>query len=141
MKCLLLTAMSALLAVSIGFADQSKEKVIIPVNKTAASDGKQMFTNYCAPCHGVDAKGHGPVAAALKKQPDDLTGLMKKNNGKFPDAHIVAVLKFGAEVPSHGTAEMPVWGPILGKMNQTNFQDKQLRISNLSRYLESVQAR
>ena len=79
MKCLLLTAMSALLAVSIGFADQSKEKVIIPVNKTAASDGKQMFTSYCAPCHGVDAKGHGPVAAALKKQPDDLTGLMKKN--------------------------------------------------------------
>ncbi len=34
---------------------------------------------------------------------------------------------------------MPVWGPILGKMNQTNFQDKQLRISNLSRYLESIQ--
>lgn len=141
MKYLLLTAMSALLAVSIGFADQCKEKVIIPVNKTAATDGKQMFTNYCAPCHGVNAKGHGPVAAALKKQPDDLTGLMKKNNGKFPDAHIVAVLKFGAEVPSHGTAEMPVWGPILGKMNQTNFQDKQLRISNLSRYLESIQAR
>ncbi len=141
MKCLLLTAMSALLAVSIGFADQSKDKVVIPVSKTAASDGKQMFTNYCAPCHGVNGKGHGPVASALKKQPEDLTGLMKKNNGKFPDAHIVAVLKFGAEVPSHGTAEMPVWGPILGKMNQTNLQDKELRISNLSRYLESIQAR
>ena len=133
--------MFAFFAVSIGFADQSKEKVTVLVNKTVASDGKQMFTNYCAPCHGADAKGHGPVAAALKKQPDDLTGLMKKNNGKFPDAHIVAVLKFGADVPSHGTAEMPVWGPILGKMNQTNLQDKELRISNLSRYLESIQAR
>jgi mono/diheme cytochrome c family protein len=141
MKRLLLTAMSALLAVSIGFAAQSKEKVTIPVNKTTASDGKQMFTNYCAPCHGVDGKGHGPVAAALKKQPDDLTGLTKKNNGKFPDAHIVTVLKFGADIPSHGSSEMPVWGPILGKMNKTNVQDKELRISNLSRYLESIQAR
>ena len=35
---------------------------------------------------------------------------------------------------------MPVWGPILGNMNRTNLQDKQLRISNLSRYLESIQA-
>ena len=32
---------------------------------------------------------------------------------------------------------MPVWGPILGKMNRSNFQDKQLRISNLARYLEN----
>jgi len=34
-----------------------------------------------------------------------------------------------------------VWGPILGKMNVSNPQDRLLRISNLSRYLETIQAK
>jgi hypothetical protein len=36
---------------------------------------------------------------------------------------------------------MPVWGPILGKMEMTNPQEKLLRISNLSRYLETLQVK
>jgi hypothetical protein len=36
---------------------------------------------------------------------------------------------------------MPVWGPILGKMSQTNPQDRMLRISNLSRFLETLQVK
>jgi hypothetical protein len=71
----------------------------------------------------------------------DLTGLAKANHGKFPDTHILAILQFGVEVPAHGSAEMPVWGPILGKMNHVNSQDKDLRMSNLSRYLENIQVK
>ncbi len=141
LKRLLLTTLAVAIAAGMGYADQSKAKVTIPVNKTAPTSGKQMFTSYCAPCHGVDGRGNGPAATALRAQPTDLTGLCKKNHGKFPDTHIVAVLQFGSDVPAHGSAQMPVWGPILGKMNQTNPQDKLLRISNLSRYLESIQAR
>jgi len=66
LKRLLLTTLAAAVAVGIGYADQSRTKVIIPVNKTSPTSGKQMFTSYCAPCHGVDAKGNGPAAAALK---------------------------------------------------------------------------
>ena len=36
---------------------------------------------------------------------------------------------------------MPVWGPILGKMNHTNPQERVLRVSNLSRYLETMQVK
>jgi len=36
---------------------------------------------------------------------------------------------------------MSVWIPSLAKMNQANAQDKQLRISNLSRYIESIQTK
>jgi hypothetical protein len=36
---------------------------------------------------------------------------------------------------------MPVWGPILGGMNQSNPQEKLLRISNLTRYLETLQSK
>jgi hypothetical protein len=70
-----------------------------------------------------------------------LTLLSKFNHGKFPDNHVVTVLQNGADVPSHGSVEMPVWGPILGKMNVSNPQDRLLRVSNLSRYLESMQAK
>jgi mono/diheme cytochrome c family protein len=139
-KSLLAIATAALLAVSVGFADQN-QKVVIQVNKTAANDGKQMYTNYCAPCHGIDGKGGGPAASALKTQPTDLTALMRNNKGKFPETHVVAILQFGMEEPAHGSATMPVWGPILGTMDPSNPQSKQLRISNLTRYLESIQER
>jgi mono/diheme cytochrome c family protein len=139
LKRLLVTAIAAALAVGMGYADQSKAKVTIPVSRTPATSGKQMYANYCAPCHGVDGRGSGPVASALKAPPTDLTVLSKNNRGKFPDTHIVTVLQSGSEIPSHGSADMPVWGPILGKMNQTNPQDRLLRVSNLSRYLETIQ--
>ena len=67
--------------------------------------------------------------------------LSRNNHGKYPDAHVVAVLQNGVEIPSHGSTEMPVWGPILAKMNQGNLQDRMLRVSNLSRYLETMQVK
>ncbi len=115
----------------------------IKVGQTPANSGKVMYTNYCAPCHGADGKGAGPVAAALKQAPTDLTMLAKNNGGKYPETHVAAILRFGPEMKSasHGTAEMPVWGPILGNMDKTNPQNKQLRIANLNRYIESLQAK
>jgi len=141
LKQVLLSAMAATLVVGMAYSDQSNGKVTIPVNKTSPTSGKQMYSSYCAPCHGVDGKGNGPVAPALKMPPTDLTLLAKNNKGKFPDTHIVTVLENGSLLPAHGTAEMPVWGPILGKMNTTNPQDKTLRVSNLSRYLETLQVK
>src|SRR5579863_7908195 len=102
---LLVTAMAAVLAAGMCYADQSNSKVTIAVDKTQATNGKQMYLNYCAPCHGVDGKGRGPVASALKTPPVDLTLLAKMNHGKFPDTHIVATLEVGADTPSHGTVE------------------------------------
>jgi mono/diheme cytochrome c family protein len=131
--------LTAVLAVGVGYADQPNHKITIQVSRTQATNGKQMYTSYCAPCHGVNGRGQGPVASALKTPPVDLTVLTRNNNGKFPDAHIVSVIQNGAEIASHGSPEMPVWGPILAKMNQTNAQDRMLRVSNLSRYLESIQ--
>jgi hypothetical protein len=100
-----------------------------------------MYTNYCAPCHGADGRGYGPVASSLKAQPTDLTGLAKANHGKYPENHVVSVVKFGTNVPAHGSAEMPVWGPILGTISKVNPQEKQLRTANLSRYLETLQVK
>ena len=140
LKYLSLMAVCALVAVSMSFANQSTTKVVIPVDRTVGTNGKQMFTSYCAPCHGTDGRGHGPVAAALKTQPRDLTELRRQHNGKFPDAHVVAVLQFGPEVRGHEPSEMPAWAHIFVNMNPTNLQSEQLRICNLTRYLETIQA-
>jgi mono/diheme cytochrome c family protein len=138
---LLVLALTVTFAAGMSYADQANGKITIPVTKTGPSNGKQMYSSYCAPCHAVDGRGNGPVASALKTPPPDLTLLTRSNGGKFPDAHVVSVLENGAEIKAHGTAEMPVWGPILAKMNLTNPQDRMLRISNLSRYLESMQVK
>jgi mono/diheme cytochrome c family protein len=140
-KSLFSTALAAAIAVGIAYANQPAGKVVIPASKTPANNGKQMYTSYCASCHGEYGKGNGPVAPALKHQPTDLSVLSKNNGGKFPWSHVTAVLDFGTETSAHGTAAMPVWGPILGKMDPTDpyVNMRELRISNLSRYIETLQ--
>jgi len=142
LKNLLLAGVAAAIVAGVGYANQSVAKtVIIPVSKAPLNNGKQMYVNYCAPCHGVEGKGNGPAAAALKRQPANLAALSRNNGGKFPSTHIASVLEFGAANPSHGTAEMPAWGPMLGSVDTaTNDANvRALRISNLSRYLQSLQ--
>lgn len=132
--------LSAALTVGLGNA-QSSSNAPAKLQHASATNAKQMYASYCASCHGKDGKGDGPVAASLKMPPTDLTLLSKNNNGEFPDRHIFAVLQIGTEIPSHGTAEMPVWGPILGRLDKANPDVKQLRISNLIHYMKSIQAK
>jgi mono/diheme cytochrome c family protein len=142
LKRVIVIAAAAGLILVGSYADQSnKGKTVIPVERVNPTDGKLMYASYCAPCHGADGRGSGPVAGVLKSQPTDLTTLAKAHGGKFPDTHVLAVLQFGSDVPAHGTAQMPVWGPILGSISNVHTQEKALRMSNLSRYLQSIQAK
>jgi mono/diheme cytochrome c family protein len=141
LKPVFLAAVAATLALTMGYADQPKAKLIIPASKTDPTDGRQMFTSYCAPCHGAQGRGDGPVAPALRTQPADLTGLAKAHHGKYPDTHIISVLRFGTEVSAHGSAEMPVWGTVFTKMSKVNPQETDLRTANLTRYLQTLQVR
>ena len=100
--------------------------------------GRDSFQLYCAPCHGVDARGGGPVAPALKTAPPDLTQLTRRNNGAFPADRVRAyVTGTGRALPSHGPAEMPVWGPTFRAFEaDTRVQE---RIKNLVEYLATQQ--
>jgi mono/diheme cytochrome c family protein len=72
--------------------------------------GKEEFVNSCAPCHGVQGKGDGPVAKSLTKTPSDLTILEKKSGGVFPLAFVYDVIDGRIQAMVHGSKEMPVWG-------------------------------
>jgi mono/diheme cytochrome c family protein len=112
-----------------------------PAPYTSPVSGKGMFQAYCASCHGTDAKGDGPAAAALKNAPADLTMLAKTNGGKYPDMKVTAVLRGQAQLAAHGSQEMPVWGPVFWRMSGGHEAEVQQRIANLNRYIESLQAK
>jgi mono/diheme cytochrome c family protein len=141
LKPILFATLAAALASGAGYASQNKSQVVIPVQRIPASNGKQMYIGYCAPCHGVDGRGQGPVAVALRRQPVDLTSLSKNNGGRFPATHVIAVLEYGSTIPSHGNAQMPVWGPVLSTMDQGLPDERGLRITNLARFLETIQVK
>jgi mono/diheme cytochrome c family protein len=115
-----------------------KKEVIKP---TSAASGKEMYAQYCAPCHGADGKGAGPAAPAMKTPPTDLTQLAKAHDGKFPAAMVASTLKFGGGPGSHGSADMPVWGPLFQSLDKYHDATVQQRISNVVKYIESLQAK
>jgi mono/diheme cytochrome c family protein len=101
--------------------------------------GRDLYQFYCATCHGCDAKGTGPVAAALKTPPGDLTRLAADNGGTFPRERIVSLVSGrGRSVPAHGSSDMPVWGPIFRSLDVRAGYDE-IRVANIVSYLESIQ--
>jgi mono/diheme cytochrome c family protein len=120
---------------------QTKTIQAVPLRHTSPVSGVEMYKTYCAVCHGVQGKGNGPAASALKSTPTDLTMLTKQNGGKFPMDHVLSVLQFGSELPSHGSKDMPVWGPLFHSLNVNNPTEAQQRTSNIARYLKTIQVR
>ncbi|MGA8150557.1 MAG: cytochrome c [Terriglobales bacterium] len=120
--------------------DQPKEIKHGTAPATSPASGREMFMNYCAACHGKDAKGDGPAADSLKVTPADLTQLTKKY-GKYPSMKVTTILNGQANLAAHGNKEMPVWGPVFFRMSQGHESEVVQRISNLNHYLESVQAK
>lgn len=129
-------------AVMAGAQDQTDKTVKhVPIKPTSAASGQEMYTNYCAVCHGKDGKGGGPAADALKTPPTDLTTLAQKNGGKYPALHVTSVIRGEGNLPAHGSKDMPVWGPLFWHLSQGHEGEVQQRVSNLDHYIESLQVK
>ena len=102
-------------------------------------EGPDLFRAYCASCHGKDGKGNGPVAATLKATVPDLTIITVSNDGNFPVARMKRIIMGEGMIASHGTREMPVWGPIFHQVEE-DVDRGNVRVENLVIYLESIQA-
>ena len=111
----------------------------VPITPTPSNSGKAMFKSYCAVCHGTDGKGNGPAASAMKTPPTNLTILAKNSGGKYPASHVAAVIRGQASTPSHGTQDMPIWGPLFSSIDQGHEAQVQQRVANLVAYVEGLQ--
>jgi mono/diheme cytochrome c family protein len=124
-------------------AQQSQTTIrTVPVQGASPASGVEMFNRYCAVCHGKDAKGNGPAVPALRVPPPDLTTLAQRHGGKFPADYVGAVLRNGVgDTRSHGSKDMPIWGPLFSSLGGGRSAPAALRISKLSRYIDSLQTK
>lgn len=110
--------------------------------------GRRDFNNYCAACHGVDAKGDGSLAEFLTLTVPDITKLSKLNAGQFPAERVREVIDGRADVKVHGMRDMPVWGDWFNAEAIAPDMDKEARelvvqdrIQSLINYIDSVQTK
>ena len=108
-------------------------------------DGKNLFLNSCWQCHGLDAKGSGPMAEMLAIETPDLTQLSKRNGGEFPTEAVAMQIDGRSPVLAHG-GEMPIFGPSLESdqnvtLRMTSGQQLMtgVPLANVIVYLESLQ--
>ena len=114
-------------------ADSEKPRALI-----RSVEGADLYREYCASCHGKNGKGDGPVARS-KGHGAGLDGDREEEWGKFPTARVRRIIEGEGMIASHGTREMPVWGPIFSQV-EADVDREPVRIENLLKYLESIQA-
>jgi mono/diheme cytochrome c family protein len=145
-KLIVLFSVLILFAYTVTAQDQGQDQAKttikhVTVKPTSPASGKEMYTSYCAVCHGTDGKGGGPAASALKTPPADLTMLSKNNGGEFPALKVSSILRGTSDLLAHGSKEMPVWGPLFRSMSGGHESEVQQRVANLTQYVESLQAK
>ena len=128
-------------ALSSGAQEQPKKTIErVPIKPTSRVSGKEMYTSYCAVCHGAEGKGNGPAADALKTPPSDLTQLSKKSGGKYPAPKVASAIRGDSGIGAHGNKEMPVWGPLFRDISGGHEAEVDQRIANLVSYIKTLQA-
>ncbi|HYX54275.1 MAG TPA: cytochrome c [Candidatus Limnocylindrales bacterium] len=100
--------------------------------------GPDLYRAHCAPCHGLNGKGDGPVAPALIGELPDLTTIAQRNGGKYPAERMERVIAGQEETAAHGSRDMPVWGPIFHQVEEDRDYGA-VRLHNLTEYIRSIQ--
>lgn len=123
--------------------------LLLPVASLAACQrqvaeptGQALYIRYCASCHGADGRGQGPVAAALKQPPPDLTTLAQRAGGRVDERQLMTVIDGERLVAAHGPRDMPVWGAIFDKELEDEpfgFRVRLLRAQILAEYVATLQ--
>lgn len=112
------------------------------VSMPEPSEGRAIYQENCAQCHGPSGKGDGPWADGQDPAPSDLTRLSE--NGEFPRIHVLSVID-GYDRTGLPGKEMPEFGLLLeGDTVPVDVGDGVLTptprpLAALMVYLESIQ--
>ncbi len=137
-------ALLGMIAVAAAQKKGDEDKAVLqtaPAPLIDSMDGSALYRAYCATCHGLDAKGVGPMTKWLNITSPDLTRITARNGGKFPLMRVQRII-FGEEstTQGHGTREMPVWGPVFSVVGRDQDLGR-MRAYNVAKYLEGIQKR
>lgn len=75
-------------------------------------DGRALFMENCAVCHGENGKGDGPMARRMQKAPKDLTLIRLRHGNAFPRAKVMSIIDGYARSDIAGPG-MPEFGELL----------------------------
>ena len=96
----------------IGFTAALALSACVGNEMPQASDGRALFMENCAVCHGENGKGNGPMARAMSTAPRDLTLIAVRNNDVFPRAKTMSTIDGYARSGMTGP-NMPEFGELL----------------------------
>jgi mono/diheme cytochrome c family protein len=91
----------------------------------SAAEGKKLYGQYCATCHGEKGKGDGLAAQALPAKPADHTNGAVMN--QLSDQFLITIISKGG-IAVGKSSFMPSWGSAIS--------DKEIR--DLVAYLRSI---
>jgi mono/diheme cytochrome c family protein len=100
--------------------------------------GRALYVENCAPCHGLSGQGDGPLARELSTPPGDLRTLAERYGNPLPEDQVGRFIDGRADVKAHGPRDMPVWGKRFYMMDGGRGLAED-RIRELVAYLQSIQ--
>lgn len=117
--------------------------LLAPAAVSADDLGAEDFQEYCATCHGTNAKGGGDLTGILTVEVPDLTGLAAANEGLFPMLDVIHVIDGRTGVRAHG-GPMPVYGRVFSAEASEHGTyaaalEARGRVLSIAYYLESIQ--
>lgn len=94
-------------------------------SKTLAADyvamsGAELYSRFCASCHGVTGRGDGPVSSSFKVEVPDLTLIARRAQGTYPRDRIEKIIDGRYVIAAHGARTMPVWGEDFSRLEIGN---------------------
>jgi mono/diheme cytochrome c family protein len=120
-----------------------------PAREGGVELGRREFEDNCATCHGMEARGDGPMRPFLVRPPSDLTLLAQRFGGTFPRSLVADLIDGrGMAAPGpHGTRDMPVWGRVYREQSEAQTRGTPFppewsvrgRITALVDYLQTLQ--
>jgi hypothetical protein len=104
--------------------------------------GARLYYRFCASCHGDMGHGDGVVAPSFNIMVPDITGLSRRNGGRFPEEQVRRIIDGTKSLPPHGSRDMPVWGYEFYAQNVDKPDPKgetEKMISRLTEHVRSLQ--
>ena len=104
--------------------------------------GQELYSRFCAACHGKTGHGDGTVSKSIRVEIPDLTLIAVRAGGTYPRERVVRIIDGRHVIGAHGSRTMPVWGEDLSRIEIGNPDAERAGrtvIERLADYLRSLQ--